>query len=170
MKLLHYFHGLEPNKKTLPILYSLTVALSIILCVYNYGKYELYQTIVIGILSLDLIGGILFNLTKSTKRFWQTSDVKLKTIFLFAHVLQPLVMAFFLRVDLILAFGLFIYMFLCGFLLLKLNKEWNKIFCVLMTAFGIYIFQEFNFPMQYNWFLIAYLTKLLISFSLKETS
>lgn len=164
MRLLHFIQGERPDVPTLAAVYALTVAGSI---------WCLDLTLPIGLvflqamLCLDLIGGVFFNLTHSTKSFWQTRARAFRLIFLVGHLAQPLLMWSFFSLNSALALALYGYMLTTGIILEFARGQWNRIGSVAFCLLGIFVFQQLRFPVEYGWFLFAYLTKLLISFSMK---
>lgn len=163
VRVLRVFHGDEPDVPTLAGVYALTLVLSL-LCLDLTRPAGL--AVLQGILCLDLIGGVLFNLTDSTKRFWQARPRAVRLAFLAGHVVQPLLLGYFLSGDLAPALSLFCYVFVGAVTLEMTRGQWNRIGSVASCMLGIFVFAG-AFPPAHAWFPLAYLGKLLISFSIK---
>lgn len=161
--LLRAVHGAEPDVPLLASAYGVTLLLAV-LCLDVTRPIGI--VVLQAVLGLDLIGGVLFNLTDSTKRFWQSRPRAVRLAFLAGHVVQPLLLGFFLTGDPAPALALFGYVFLAGSVLDVAPGQWNRIGCVASCLLGIVAFRG-SFPAGHEWFLFAYTAKLLISFSIK---
>lgn len=164
MRLLHFIQGEKPDVPTLAAVYLLTLACSF-LCLDLTRPVGL--VFLQAMLCLDLIGGVFFNLTSSTKSFWQNQSRAIRLVFLAFHITQPLMMTYFFSLDIKQAWALFGYMLATAVILEFARGQWNRIGSIAFCLLGIFVFQHLRFPVEHGWFLFAYLTKLLISFSMK---
>ncbi len=79
-------------------------------------------------------------------------------------------MTCFFALDAEQAWALIGYMFAAAVILKYAREQWNRIGSIGSCLLGIYIFSLWSFPVENNWFLFSYLSKLLISFSIKIDS
>ena len=161
--LLNLLHGETPTKINLCLIYGIGFIASIILF-SHYSQNTGIERVIRGIVGLDIVGGIIANLSTSTKKWWQSQSKYVQYLFLVLHIIQPIIFGYILDVDLKMMLSLFMYVLICGLILINLGKELNRIFAVIFAGIGILVFSHIG--MQ-DWFFIAYIFKLVVGFCIK---
>ena len=166
---LNLLHGETPKKKNLILIYGIGAVVCAILFWY-YNQHSLFERALIGAIGLDIVGGIIANLTHSTKSWWQRQSNWVQYTFLAVHIIHPIAFAYLAHLDLKVMLLLFVYVWLSGFILINLKGELNRIFTIIFGGLGIFLFLGIGLGMSANWFIIAYILKLVVGFCIKEKS
>jgi hypothetical protein len=168
MNFFKYLHGESPNHKKLVVIYTIAFSITYQLWEkYSVGYNEIMH-IIFWIISIDLVVGIMLNMTRSSKTFWHKQKVFTKIVFLLFQVIPICLAIIFLQLDPNYGFALYIFVFLSGIALIIAPSEWNQILSVILTAFVIYVFIKNGFPETFYWLLFAFTTKIIASFSSKS--
>jgi hypothetical protein len=114
------------------------------------------------LLTEDLIGGIVMNLSDSNQAYWQEQPLRMRMVFLGIHAIQPALLL--LAWDYMYAPLIFLYMIVCGITGFLLKAEARRIFLVTACFAGIMLFTQE--PSGMEWFVPAYFLKLLVSYAL----
>jgi hypothetical protein len=96
-KFLHELFGKRTTKVELAIVLLCCLVLSALLLVHSYSEWEglvLWKKMLLVILTLDITGGVVANLTKGTNEYYQASP-KARTVFIAIHV-QPIILGWLL--------------------------------------------------------------------------
>lgn len=177
LQLSKLLHGERPNVLNLMLIYGLGIGFS--LANFEWFTYACdwsnLQMILYFAISIDLFGGVIANLTHSTKAFWQSQPKIYQYIFLIVHAIQPVLLSVFFGVDWLLTELLYGYMLVLGIVLIQAKGEINQILSIIFAGLGIYIsinimplMVEGNpYPTGFEWFPIVYFLKLLVGFCIK---
>ena len=87
-KLLHEVHGQVANLRDIVLAHSLAIASTAAVLILGTSGMALWQKVVLGILTYDLVGGVVANFSWSTSVFYAASPTKRRG-FLLLHLLQP---------------------------------------------------------------------------------
>ncbi|MEM9324970.1 MAG: hypothetical protein AAGA85_04920 [Bacteroidota bacterium] len=87
-KALHEVHGHESSVTDVLLAHSLAVASTITVFWLSAAHLHTWQEILLGILTYDLVGGVVANFSRSTSSFYAASSKKRRG-FLLLHLLQP---------------------------------------------------------------------------------
>jgi len=165
--LLVLLHGESPRKSNLLLIYGV----SILFTLYLWSQYKEHlstaQQLLYCVIGVDILGGIIANLTNSTKAFWQKQSLLAQSLFLGIHIVHPVLLYAIFELDRLDMAFLFVYMFVSAQILLNVSAERNRILAVLFSAVGIYCFSQWKIPLQFFWIIIAYLLKLLVGFCIR---
>lgn len=131
------------------------------------NDWILLQKVVYILLCWDIIGGVIANISASTKAYWQKQTFNFRVLFYIVHIAQPLILYFVFDWTLMYALSLYLFVLLAGIVLLKVEKEDNPIWSLLFTAFGILIFSTLYLPTTLGFFAVLYILKLIASHGLR---
>lgn len=95
-KFLHELFGKSTTKVELTIVLLSCIVLSSILLLYTHGEWSelaVWKKILLIILTVDITGGVIANVTKATNEYYQASQKK-RLVFLAIHI-QPLLLGWF---------------------------------------------------------------------------
>lgn len=166
-KYLSLLHGETPKTINLFLIYGIGFIAFIVLFWY-YSQNTMLERVLIGAIGLDIVGGIIANLTASTKKWWQSQSKVIQYLFLIVHIIQPIAFGYLASVDLSIMLYLFMYVLVVGCVLINLEWELNRIFSITFTGLGIMLFAQAGLGLMNNWFIVAYLLKLVVGFCIKE--
>lgn len=171
MKITALFHGEKPLSSDITITYYIAVLFAIYV-VFNAflveANYNLWQFFVLAVIALDLSGGLISNLTKSTKSFYLKRK-KLEYFFLIIHFIHPLLLTYTFGLDAAFFFYAYLFMLFSSLLVLQFRKSnYDLSLALLITCIGITIgFQFLVIPNTLIWFLPLFFLKLIVGFSTK---
>jgi hypothetical protein len=171
-KVLHELHGESTRLSTLVLVY-LTGLIAALLFVWQLlpAKLALWQYVLLGIIVLDIAGGVVANLSSSTNQYYQKNR-SIRMVFLLLHVLQPV--GLYLVFPQYLSFFVFLTLFtlLASFGVNALrDTEHQQNLAGALLVLGIC--GSLWFDLEHNMlYLIAplYMIKLILGFSVKRPS
>lgn len=174
-RLLVYIHGENPRTIDYFVVHFLPFLVAFLYKSFNMVAFSNQSTIQLFFYYLfvwELLGGIMANLSYSTKLFWQDQELKTKLIYLFIHAIHPIIWFLIFKVDIRFGIFYFVYMSLSTIVLLKVSDKILTFLSILFTFGGILISlkieSDFNpFPFGLEWIPIAYFVKLIFAFTIK---
>jgi hypothetical protein len=131
------------------------------------NDWILAQKVIYVLLCWDIIGGVIANISASTKTYWQKQAFSFRVVFYIAHIAQPLILHFVFGWTLLYALALYSFVLLAGIVLLTVKKENNPILSLAFTAFGILNFSVVYLPTTLGFLAILYIIKLTTSHGLR---
>ncbi|WP_366918509.1 hypothetical protein [Acaryochloris sp. IP29b_bin.148] len=155
-------------------LYLPIVAIAIVVGIGLYKNYNwsLGQYLAASFLALDMVGGIITNLTSTAKRwnFRKGNGFKAHMSFIAIHAFQLfLVSYFFLNFDIFWIATIYGFLLLsCAFILkcpLYLQRTVSGIVLIVSLLLSIYVFKS---PEHLEWFLPLFFYKLQVSHVVRE--
>ncbi len=130
------------------------------------------QLILVGVLVLDMVGGVLTNATSSAKRWYhrEGQGVRQHMTFVLLHVTQPtLVVLFFDPGNWSFVAGTFGYVTVASLFVLATPLYLQRPLALLLMLGGVLIgIYALEVPPYFEWFAPLYFTKLLVSHLLRE--
>jgi len=137
----------------------------------NWG-WTPVQLIVAGILTLDMVGGVITNATSSGKRWYHRlgQDFRQHMLFVLIHIAQPtLVVLFFDPGNWMFVIGSYSYLMLASLLILLTPLYLQRPMAGLLLMGGFFLsLYVLPVPEYFEWFLPVFYTKLLSSHLLRE--
>jgi hypothetical protein len=162
---LHEIHGKEATFLGLFTTYIAAIIFGIfgLMASMHYGV-ELWKSIIIGLLFLDVGGGVVANLTSSTNLFYKTKSKRL--LFLIIHITQPLILAVLFNEYSIIILSLATLIIVGGIIItFTRGVENQQNIAGLLTVVIAIALSVFNLPTFLLIFYMLYTLKLLIGFS-----
>lgn len=139
---------------------------------YNNYNWTVGQYLVVSFFTLDMVGGIVTNLTSAAKRwnFREGNGFKVHMSFVALHLIQlSLASYFFLNFDIQWIAVTYCFLLLSSTLILKtplyLQRPIAGIVYAIALVLSIYVFES---PENLEWFLPLFFFKLLISHIVQE--
>jgi len=130
------------------------------------------QLIVAGILTLDMVGGVITNATSSGKRWYHRAGQGFRQhmLFVLIHIAQPtLVVLFFDPGNWMFVIGSYGYLMLASLLILLTPLYLQRPLAGLLLVGGFFLsLYVLPVPEYFEWFLPVFYTKLLSSHLLRE--
>jgi len=130
------------------------------------------QLIVAGVLTLDMVGGVITNATSSGKRWYHRAGQGFRQhlLFVLIHIAQPtLVVLFFDPGNWMFAAGSYAYLVLAALLILFTPFYLQRPLAGLLLIGGVFLsLYVLPVPQHFEWFLPVFYTKLLSSHLLRE--
>ena len=169
-KFLHELFGKRTTKVGLTIVLLCCLVLSSLLLVHTYNEwYELaaWKKILLILLTLDITGGVVANLTKATNEYYQASR-KARLIFIAIHV-QPLLLGWLLG-NFLLAVIVWVSTITAALIITNLEgkgvqRTAGMALALLGTCF-LLVMAEPHFAL--NTLLALYVVKLVFSFAVNH--
>lgn len=172
-KFLHELHGERANLLNFVLVYVVGVLTAIISMLELIPKnIELWKLIVVFLLFTDITGGVISNMSFSTNNYYQKRP-KLKMIFIFAHIIQPLLFSImFIEYWPYMLFIYLLTMVSCFILYNISNKDIQRtigsVFIIIGIVGTIYLF---DFELLSIMLIgILYMLKLILGFSVNKDS
>ena len=175
IKIPKFFHEIlgETQKKTELmgiILFSL-ISTTFLFIFYRdtLGLLPLLNQAILLLLTLDITGGVIANLSFGTDRYYAERK-NARLVFIAIHI-QPLLMFLFAKLPLWIAFILWGYTIICAFALEKLKKHPSqKVFAgiTLFIGLGILFIFETSLTTFDSFLMLLFLFKVLYSFSVNH--
>jgi hypothetical protein len=169
-KFLHELHGERTRLSTLILVYA-TGVLAAGLVVSQLLPLDLpaWKRALVGLLYLDLAGGVVANLSSSTNQYYQ-SKVSRRLVFLSLHILQPALLA------MLFPEGIPYFGFAAAFTLvaafvmnLVLDMEAQQNLAAALLVIGVVVSLSYDLPARALYsFAPLYMAKLLLGFSVQR--
>ena len=175
IKIHRYFHEiLGENQKPIELLFIflfavLSTIFSFILYYDFLNNLPLLNQGILLLLTLDIAGGVIANLTYGTDQFYSKRK-KARIVFIIIHI-QPILIFLFTNQPLWIGLILWIYTIFCAIILELLKKHSSqKVFAVFIFFIGLFILFLFQSVLTafVNFLIILYLFKVLYSFSVNH--
>lgn len=139
---------------------------------YNNYEWTIGQYIVASFFALDMVGGVITNLTSTAKRwnFRAGNGLKSHLFFVSIHIIQlTLASYFFLDFDLVWIGVIYGFLMVASFIILisplYLQRPVSGIMYCIALSLSLYLFES---PTHLEWFLPLFFFKLLISHVVQE--
>lgn len=137
----------------------------------NDSGWTWYQLAVLAIFAFDMAGGMYVLSSRSGNRYWRdpARPPWFPYAFLAAHV-HPLVMAAaFPGISWEFGFLTYLYMLAAATSVLHARRHLQRPFALVLFVFGYLALSHiFPLPDAWRWFILLYLVKLLVAFTLDE--
>jgi phage-related holin len=157
-------HGDNPTRTDYVLTYGVAVIGAIFAVALGGRSWTLIQQIVVFVIAVDVLGGVVANVTRSTSTWYHTRPRWIGIVFILLHIVQPVVLI--LAVDQgnwLYAFGLYVYMVISAFIVEALpGKDVQLPTAYGLVTLGILLFSQLitTIPLL-SWFAPAYLIKLV---------
>lgn len=170
-----YFHEiLGENQKPIELLFILLFAvLSTIFSFIHYydflNELPLLNQVILLLLTLDIAGGDIANLTYGTDLFYSKRK-KARIIFIIIHI-QPILIFLFANQPVWIGLIIWLYTIFCAIILELLKKHPSqKVFAIFTFFIGLFILLLFQSVLTafVNFLIFLYLFKVLYSFSVNH--
>lgn len=164
-------HGESPRPMEMLILYATGVIGGLFLVVQaqsTASSLTIPQMIVLFILALDVIGGVIANITRSTSTWYHQRPLHTRMLFLLMHFVHPMVAVMVLDPgNWFFFWRVYLYMLLAGGMVLLIrNTETQRPVALALYVIGlmlaIYLLQPAD---MLRWFAPVYFAKLIICFA-----
>ncbi len=169
-KVLHELHGKQATIIDLILTYTAGLALCLALVLQGFAQnLSMLNIVLLGVLGLDIGGGVVANFTKGVKDYYQ-ANARLRYTFILFHIIQPLVLAFIFPNNLLGILLVAVYTLLS---MLVLNfyreQEFQKPLSALFCVIGFMLILLVNFPnVLITTILSFFIIKLLLGHSQKN--
>jgi hypothetical protein len=172
MNLTKFLDGENPKNTDLILTYVTGILMAILVLVtakFQNLNWSILQSTVAFIVTADLAGGVISNLTKSTNSFYQKSD-KLSIIFLAVHFIQPLLLTIFFGLSFQTFWFLYLFMLFSSIIVRFFSRnEYQRQISGGIVTIGFTIFSLFfGLPSIFIWFPFVYFFKLIFAFSVNH--
>lgn len=138
----------------------------------NQWGWTAIQLLVAGVLTLDMVGGVITNATNAGKRWYHRAGQGFRQhmLFVLVHVAQPLlIMLFFDAGNWTFVLGSYGYLVLASVLILRTPLYLQRPLASLLLVLGFFLsLYLLPIPQHFEWFLPVFYTKLLLSHLLRE--
>ena len=170
MKFLSLAAGENPSTSDLIILNVTAIVSMIVIVAYSWTELQSYlQLVVLALLTYDVIGGAMSNLTQSTNDYYVKQGLRTKFIFISIHFMQPLLAVVFLTdYDWTLFVVLTTYTLVTSTIVSCLNSgsDLQKQCGVGFYLVGVVLYScALNPPLPLKWFGYVFMFKLIYGFS-----
>jgi hypothetical protein len=143
MNMNSFFHGDNPTTFDYIVTYG-TAVIGALLIVFTAANLTLLQQIILFLIALDILGGVVANVTRSTNVWYRQQSRRVGLIFIVLHIIQPVVLIALLDSgNWTYAIGIYVYMLISTLLVERLNPEQQKPTAYALTMLGILLF-DFN--------------------------
>lgn len=168
-KALHELFGEEQIKSELIITIVFSVVGSLVVIIGTQAEWvglPWYKTILLFILLLDIIGGVVANLSAGTNDYYLNHPKK-RWIFIAIHI-QPFIFAWIFQFDYLAAFMVWAFTIGSSVIInLLQGKDYQRIFAGALFGFGIlaFILLDFELPKVVAIIYTLYMFKIIVGFS-----
>ncbi len=144
---------------------SVSLAIVTLLLVWEIDL-SFTKKMVLTLLALDIGGGVVANFTDGTNNYYEESSKK-RYLFVFFHILQPLLLAWIYPTDLYNILAIPLYTLLSSLFILNIKvANRQRVVGATFLFVGILIVQSLNFANQVlQLMLFMYSIKLMLAFS-----
>lgn len=170
--MLKLIYGEKPDLPGLILIHAgavLTAVFAVLIALNNGGISGIVPLIVLIYIALDLGGGVVANITRSTNDYYAARSARLSVIFLLVHFEQPLLLTLALGLPISTAVFLYVYALVSGLIVVHERIKHPAVQkplagFLLMTGLLIY-WAGFLPSAALSWFGVLYLTKLILMFA-----
>jgi hypothetical protein len=166
---LHELHGKQASVFDLLVNYiSAIIATIIILYLACDLALEPYKLIILGVLALDLAGGVVSNFTEGTNNYY-TEKPKMRYVFIGFHVVQPLVMIWIFPNDWVGIAVISIYTLIAMTIINSIKEHLRqRVYGAFLMVVGLSIsFLAANMQPIVHLMLILFVVKLIVAFAIR---
>jgi hypothetical protein len=171
-KSLHDLFGRETTLTDLFAVFLGSVSLTFLTLTFIWEvDLTFAKKVVLTLLALDIGGGVVANFTEGTNNLYAESS-KRRNLFVLIHVLQPMLLAWIYKSNVIAIFIITGFALISTFCVINI-KENNiqRVIAATLLLIGILLIQLLNFSDQLlQVILIVYSVKLILSFAVNWTS
>lgn len=160
-------HGEHPSVFEIALVYGVGTAGALLIVVQN-RTLTAFQTLILFILALDVLGGVIANSTHSTNQWYHERPVQIRLLFVIVHFVHPLLAVLVIDPGHWAFFACtYLVMLVATFIVLLMPQAYPQ----RPTAFafflaGVLAVSYFAQPIApLVWFAPAYLAKLIVCFS-----
>ncbi|WKN43041.1 hypothetical protein [Tunicatimonas pelagia] len=166
---LHELHGSQASITDLVITYMAAV-ISAIVILYLAASVPLpnYKFILLGLLALDLAGGVVSNFTESTNSFYTNHPTR-RYLFIALHIVQPLLLIWIFPVDATVIGSISLYTLIAVLLINRLEDHHKQRgYAAFLMAIGV----SFSFLVSISQavvhlMLVLFIIKLVVAFAVR---
>ncbi|MFY0481174.1 hypothetical protein ACI6PS_01100 [Flavobacterium sp. PLA-1-15] len=166
---LHELHGKQSSIFDLLVNYT-TVIITTSIIIYLAWNLSLstFKLFILGIVALDLSGGVVSNFTDGTNRYY-IQNIKMRYFFIVLHVVQPLLLLWLFPEDLIEILIIAIYTLIAVIIIDSVEKHSRqRVLGSFLMVIGISIsFLMDDIEAVVHLMLILFIIKLIIAFAVK---
>jgi hypothetical protein len=166
---LHELHGKQASIFDLTINYTTAIiAALIILFLARDLSLATYKLVILGVLALDLAGGIVSNFTEGTNNYY-IEKPKMRYVFIAFHVIQPLVLIWLFPNDLVGIAIISIYTLIAMTVVNSIQEHLRqRVYGAFLMVIGLSITFLVN-EMQaiVHLMLILFVVKLIVAFAIR---
>lgn len=166
---LHELHGKQASIFDLLINYTTAIiAALIILFLARDLSLATYKLVILGVLALDLAGGIVSNFTEGTNNYY-IEKPKMRYVFIAFHVIQPLVLIWLFPNDLVGIAIISIYTLIAMTVVNSIQEHLRqRVYGAFLMVIGLSITFLVN-EMQpiVHLMLILFVVKLIVAFAIR---
>ncbi|MFW9996123.1 MAG: hypothetical protein ACFFD4_29045 [Candidatus Odinarchaeota archaeon] len=171
------FFGPDTNKKELTLILVTALAggvLAVILpTLTGVEWWNIFQYIVVLVLSLDVLGGVVTNVSNSAKRWYHRPGQPTRNFykFILPHLHPVLLGMLFLPLEdgLLYGFGAYFFLILSATIILQVPVYYQRMTAFVLYTVSIYL-TMYLFPVipALEWFLPVFYLKLLLGHLVRE--
>jgi hypothetical protein len=166
---LHELHGKQASIFDLLINYTTAIiATLIIIFLARDLSLSTYKLVILGVLALDLAGGIVSNFTEGTNNYY-IEKPKMRYVFIAFHVIQPLVLIWLFPNDLVGIAIISIYTLIAMTVVNSIQEHLRqRVYGAFLMVIGLSITFLVN-EMQpiVHLMLILFVVKLIVAFAIR---
>lgn len=167
---LHKVHGEQATLWELVLVHSLSVVASVFLLVISPGaNFDLVKSILLFLLTYDLIGGVVANFSEGTSRYYAESAQR-RFKFLILHLLQPAVMCYLFKDQVHLVLIVSSYVIVSAIIVNYLKSIRHQLtISGTLVVLGLFILQFYgaNASLTVQFLLAAFLIKLPLAWAVR---
>jgi len=166
---LHELHGKQASVFDLLVNYTTAIiATIIILYLAKDLSLEPYKLIILGVLALDLAGGVVSNFTEGTNNYY-IEKPKMRYVFIAFHVVQPLVLIWLFPNDWVGVAVISVYTLIAMTAINSIREHLRqRVYGAFLMVVGLSIsFLVGEMQMIVHLMLILFVVKLVIAFAVR---
>ena len=169
-RMLHEVHGERASLLDVILPHSLSILASCYFLTIPPGMgFGLVKSVLLFILTYDLIGGVIANFSEGTSRFYAESTIR-RFKFIALHILQPTIMWYLFRDHQIVILIISVYVVGSALIVNQIRSLRNQLIVSgTLVVIGIFIFQlligEAPFTLQF--LLVAFILKLPLAWAVR---
>jgi hypothetical protein len=166
---LHELHGKQASVFDLLVNYTTAIIATIIILYLAWDlSLQPYKLIILGVLALDLAGGVVSNFTEGTNKYY-IEKPKMRYVFIAFHVVQPLVLIWLFPSDLVGIAIVSIYTLIAMTVINSIQEHLRqRVYGAFLMVLGLSIsFLVGGMQPIVHLMLILFVVKLIIAFAVR---
>ena len=166
--ILRPLHGESTTPGQLALVYLTAVAFASLVLISIQDRLAVLSELQVGVLvmvSLDLAGGAVANLSQGTRTYWRSRNTSLRLLFLAVHVVHGIAIAFVFPVAAASVIVAYIWMVVAGAVLILTRNTSVALALALVVIGAAAIHLPQGLESATSLLLTVYLVKLVFSFS-----
>ena len=175
LNLVKFIHGENPTKYDLVFVHVFPFLVGYLYVFFSpdvFQNFTFLSFVLYYLFIWELLGGIVANLSKSTRLFWNVQPIQKRYNYILLHLWQPLAWLVFLNVDFRFCLAYYLITAISTIVLLKIISKYSMLFTLLVTFASIilcnYVENNYSpFPFGFEWIPYAMFLKLTFAFTLK---